>query len=233
VVLVFANQASYAQYSREELGAAVNNIIGYYSPQTNRTVMYDLTGMQAIHREGGSRGSSHDITALLSQPQAEPLVATIVHEATHQISFNCGLQTRLVSNPLWLSEGLANYFETPDLASSRSWSGIGNVNYIRFDRYIDNYHAGRIAPLAQMVGDDQLFRSPETAVDAYAQAWAWNYFLIKWKPKQYVAYVKMLSEKPLLGDDNPKKRLADFRKHFGADLAELEDEFYRRMSRVK
>lgn len=233
VVLVFSDKASYAEYSRAELGAAVGNVIGYYSPHTNRTVMYDLTGMQAVRREGSSRGSLHDITDLLSQPEAEPLVATIVHEATHQISFNCGLQTRLVANPLWLSEGLATFFETPDLASSRSWSGIGNVNYSRFDRYLDNHDAGRVTSLTRMIGDDQIFRDPETAVDSYAQAWAWNYFLIRWKPKEYAAYLKMLADKPLLVDDDPKKRLAEFRKHFGADLESLEAEFYRRMDRVK
>ncbi|HEX6961931.1 MAG TPA: DUF1570 domain-containing protein [Lacipirellula sp.] len=232
VVLVFADQASYARYSRDELGAALGNVIGYYSPNTNTTVMYDLTGMQAVRRAGGGRGSLHDITELLSRPQAEPLVATIVHEATHQISFNCGLQARMVSNPLWLSEGLAAYFETPDLTSSRSWSGIGNVNYARFDRFVANYEAGRVAPLVRMLGDDDLFRQPETAVDSYAQAWAWNYFLIKWKPKEYAAYLKMLSEKPLLVDDDPKTRVAEFRKFFGGDLKALEDEFYRRMSRV-
>ncbi len=233
VVLVFADQASYARYSRRELGGAVGNVIGYYSPQTNRTVMYDLTGMQAVRREGSSRGSSHDITALLSEPEAEPLVATIVHEATHQISFNCGLQTRLAPNPLWLSEGLATFFETPDLGSSRSWSGIGNVNYSRFERYVQNDDAGRVAPLARMIGDDQVFRDPETAVDSYAQAWAWNYFLIKWKPKEYAAYLKMLAAKPLLTEDAPRKRVAEFRKHFGDDLEKLEAEFYRRMGRVK
>jgi hypothetical protein len=233
IVLVFANQATYAQYSRDELGGAVGSVIGYYSPNTNKTVMYDLTGMQAVRREGGSRGSLHDISELLSQPEAEPLVATIVHEATHQISFNCGLQTRLVANPLWLTEGLACFFETPDLSSSRSWSGIGNVNYTRFERYVDNYEAGRVPPLARMISDDETFRAPDTAVDMYAQAWAWNYFLIKWKPKEYAAYLKMLADKPMLVDDDPRKRVAEFRKHFGEDLQALEAEFYRRMTRVK
>lgn len=233
VVLVFADQASYAQYAREELGGAVGNVIGYYSPHTNRTVMYDLTGMQAVRREGSSRGSLHDISALLSQPQAEPLVATIVHEATHQISFNCGLQTRLASNPLWLSEGLAMFFETPDLSSSRSWSGIGNVNYSRFDRYMDNADAGRVGSLLQMIGGDQPFREPATAVDSYAQAWAWNYFLIKWKPKEYAAYLKALAAKPPLVGDEARTRVQEFKQHFGQDLVELEAEFTRRMSRVK
>lgn len=233
VVLVFADQASYADYSKKDLGTSVSNIIGYYNLESNRIMMYDLTGMQALRQSVGARGSRHDITALLSQPQAEPLVATIVHEATHQIAFNCGLQKRMVANPYWLTEGLATFFETPDLASSRSWSGIGNVNYSRFDLFQDNYNAGKVLSLERMLSDDKLFTTPETAVDSYAQAWAWNYFLIRSRPKEYAAYLKQISEKPLLVEDKPGQRLVDFRRHFGDDLNSLEDNFYRSMNRVK
>ena len=230
-VLVFGDQASYAQYAKEDLGSAVSSVIGYYNLETNRIMMYDLTGMQALRREGFARGSLHDISELLSQPEAEPLVATIVHEATHQISFNCGLQTRLVDNPLWLSEGLAVYFETPDLSSSRSWSGIGRVNYPRWDRFRENVDAGRVPPLTQLIAGDELFRNPDTAVDAYAQSWAWNYYLIRWRPKEYAAYLKAIAAKPLLTADDRPARIAEFRKHFGVDLGKLEDEFYRQMER--
>ena len=232
-VLVFGDQASYAQYARPELGAAVANVVGYYSIMSNRIMMYDLTGMQALRQQDSRRGSLHDISELLSLPVAEPLVATIVHEATHQISFNCGLQTRLVENPLWLSEGLAVFCETPDLNSSRTWSGIGNVNYPRWDRFRNNEAASRVAPLERMIGDDKIFSSPDTAVDCYAQAWAWNFFLIRWHPKEYAAYLKSLAARPLLTPYPPKERLAVFREHFGDDLRELEEEFYRRMDRVK
>ena len=233
IVLVFADQQSYAQYARRDLGAAANSVIGYYSPESNRILMYDLTGMQALHAADSARGSKADVYALLTLPEAEPLVATIVHEAAHQISFNCQLQTRLADNPLWLSEGLAVVCETPDLNSSRSWSGIGKVNYARWDRFRDNVAANRHAPLARMLADDDLFRDGKTAVDSYAQAWAWNYFLMKWRPKPYAAYLKLLAAKPLLQDDKPAERVADFRQCFGEDLKALEDDFYRRMDRVK
>lgn len=232
VVLVFGDQASYARFAKADLGAAVSSVIGYYNLDSNRIMMYDLTGMQAIRKEGYGRGSLHDISAMLSQPEAEPLVATIVHEATHQIAFNCGLQKRLVDNPLWMSEGLAVYFETPDLSSSRSWTGVG-VNYARWDRFVDNVANGRTASIEQMVGDDELFRNPETAVDAYAQAWAWNYYLLKWRPKEYAAFIQAIAAKPLLVVDSRKERVAEFRKHFGNDLDKLEDDFFRRMDRVK
>lgn len=232
VVLVFANQQTYARHAKRELGDAVGNVIGYYSFASNRIVMYDLTGMQALKRAGGRRGSLRDISELLSVPAAEPLVATIVHEATHQISFNCGLQTREVDNPLWLSEGLAEFFETPDLSSSRSWSGVGKVNYSRWDRFRENYNSGRVFSLEQMIADDELFRDPKTAVDGYAQTWAWNYFLIRTQPKQYVAYLQAIAAKPLLRQDERRQRIADFQEHFGDDLNKLEANFHRFMSRL-
>jgi len=231
-VLVFSDKASYLRYAKEELGEAAGNAIGYYSFQTNRIVMYDLTGMQQLRRQNSRRGSLHDITALLSQREAAPLVATIVHEATHQIAFNSGLQTRFSPSPVWLSEGLAVYFETPDLSGSRSWGGIGKVNYARWDLYRKRVKAGKAIRLRQIVVDDKLFRDPRTAIDAYAAAWAWNYFLIKWHPKEYVAYLKTLAAKPQLVIYKKATRQSDFRKHFG-ELGELEEEFYRRMSRIK
>ena len=232
-VLIFGDEASYAAYARRDLGGPPGSIIGYYSIASNRVMMYDLTGMQALRSEADQRGSRHDITALLSLPAAEPLLATIVHEATHQISFNCGLQTRFVDNPLWLSEGMAVYFETPDLSSSRGWRGIGNVNYARWDRFRENEARGRNAPLARLIADDQLLRDPETAVDGYAQAWAWNYFLIRWRPDQYAAYLQDIAARPVLTAASPAERLAQFREHFGDDLDALQADFYRRMQRIR
>ena len=71
------------------------------------------------------------IARTLSQPEAAKTVATIVHEATHQIAFICGLHRRYADIPLWVSEGVAVYFETPDLGSSKGWSTIGAVNRAR------------------------------------------------------------------------------------------------------
>jgi len=160
-------------------------------------------------------------------------VATIVHEATHQIAFNCGLQKRFSDNPVWLAEGLAMFCETPDLFSNRSWSGIGKVNYERWDLYRNNANADRVDSLRSLIVDDSRFRNSRTAVDAYAEAWAWTYFLITWHTDEYVAYLNDIADKPLLTPAHKQARLADFTKHFGSDFAKLEDEFYRRMSRIE
>lgn len=232
-VVIFGDKASYLRYAREELGPAAGSAIGYYSLQSNRITMYDLTEMQSLRREESRRGSLHDISAMLSEPEAAPLVATIVHEATHQIAFNCGMQKRFADNPVWLAEGLAMFCETPDLYSNRSWSGIGKVNYERWDLYRDNANVGKVGTLRSLIVDDGRFRDPRTAVDAYAEAWAWTYFLITWHTDEYVAYLKEISEKPLLTSEDKQGRLADFARHFGGDFEQLEDDFYRRMSRVE
>ncbi len=232
-VVIFGDKASYLNYARDELGPAASSAIGYYSLQSNRITMYDLTEVQALRREETRRGSLHDITAMLSDPAAAHLVATIVHEATHQIAFNCGLQKRFADNPIWLAEGLAMFCETPDLLSNRSWGGIGKINYDRWDRYRENANADKVGSLRSMIVNDNVFRNPRTAVDAYAEAWAWTYFLITWHTDAYVAYLKEIAEKPLLMTTDEKQRLADFTRHFGNNFDKLEGEFYRRMSRIE
>ena len=235
-VVVFADRQSYDQASLEDLPAGTGNIVGFYSLRSNRINMFDLTGSEAVSKQAGAatnrRGSMREINQMLSQPAATPLVATVVHEATHQIAFNCGMQTRFADIPLWLCEGMAVYFEAPDLASRSGWQGIGRVNYPRLERFRANLASWHDGSLSEMLRDSKRFRDPHTALDAYADAWALNYYLIKYQPKAYTAYLKDLSEKRPLIDDDPKQRLAEFRKHFG-DLHKLEQDFLKQMSRVK
>jgi len=231
-VLVFADRQTYDTFSREDIPEGAGSIVGYYSLRSNRVNMFDLSGAEAVRTSGNRRGSLREINQMLSQPEAVPLVATIVHEATHQIAFNCGLQTRYADIPLWLCEGMAVYFEAPDLSSTRGWRGIGRVNYPRLNVFRRNMSQWRDGSLVGLIADDRRFRDPRTAPDAYADAWALNYYLIKYEPKAYVAYLQTLAEKPPLSDDGPPARLADFRQHFG-DPRDVEKQFLKQMSRVK
>jgi hypothetical protein len=232
VVTVFADRAAYDTASRDDLPGGTGSIIGFYSLRTNRVNMFDLTGAEAVRGAGARRGSTREINLMLSQPAAVPLVATIVHEATHQIAFNCGLQTRYADIPLWLCEGMAVYFEAPDLASTRGWRGIGKVNYPRLETFRRNLSRWNDRSLESLIVDDERFRNPRTAADAYADAWALNYYLIRYEPAAYTAYLKTLAAKPPLADDDRPTRLAEFRRHFG-DLDRLEENFLKQMSRLR
>ena len=231
VVLVYPDAESYAQASADELGGAAGSIVGYYNFATNRVSMYDLSGLERL-RSPGQRGSFKQISRMLASPAATPLVTTVVHEATHQIAFNCGLQTRYAELPLWLIEGMAVYFEAPDLSSGRGWRGIGKVNYPRLEVFRHNLPNWKAGTLASLVATSKRMRDPRTAGDAYADAWALNYFLIKHRSKQYTAYVKALSKKRALVVQTPDERLAEFREHFG-DLDKLQRELLAKMSRVR
>ena len=83
-----------------------------------------------------------------------------------------------------------------------------------------------------MLASDRPFRDSRTAVNAYADAWALNYYLIKYHPKEYTAYLKMLAQKPRLGKDGPERRLEEFCDSFG-DIRELERDFLKQMAKIK
>ncbi len=233
VALVFDTKASYARYAQAELGEATDSIIGYYSLRTNRVTMYDLTGIESLRQYGGRPSSSAQINRILSRPEAERTVATIIHEATHQLSFNCGLQTRYADIPLWVSEGIAVFFETPDLKSRRGWSTIGAVNRVRLVRFRQYLARRPDDSLKTLMSDDGRFRNVDTALDAYSEAWALNYYLIRHYPKQYVEYLQRLSTKQALMEDGPEQRADDFKAFFGDDLKALDVDFLRQMQRVR
>ncbi len=233
VALVFNDRKSYATYSKPELGDSASAIVGYYSLHTNRVTMYDLTGAQAVRRVGDRRGSTLQINSILARPQAAAMVATIIHEATHQLAFNCGLQIRFSDVPLWVSEGLAVYFETPDLGRGKGWSTIGAVNYNRLERfrkYLPNRPANS---LTSLIADDKRFRDPKQALDAYAEAWALNYHLIHRYPKQTTKYLQTIGSKRPLIPVTPEQRLADFREAYGQSLKQIDADFVRHLSQVR
>lgn len=233
VAIVFADQASYAAWSKPELGDAAGAIIGYYSLLSNRMTMYDLTGVEALRRPGNQRSTAEQINAMLTQPQAERTVATIIHEATHQVALNTGLQTRYADVPLWVSEGIAVYFETPDMKSLKGWGNIGGINRVRLAGFRDYLSRRPAESLESLLADDKRFRDTRTGNDAYAEAWALNYFLITKKSKQYYEYTAKLSKKPVLVWDTPEGRLNEFKASFGDDLQKLDAEFIRYMATLR
>ena len=217
VGLVFRDQASYLLYARQELDAAAESIIGYYSLHTNRIAMYDLTGAAV----GSGRGLR---SRILAARDAERMVATVIHEATHQLAFNSGLQSRAADVPVWLSEGIAMYFETPDLSSRKGWRSLGAVNPMRAYRY-DQYRIGRPADsLRTLLQDDTRFRHTGNAEDAYAEAWLLCHYLMRRHPEAFVHYIKTLARRKPQIPVSPDERIGDFLSTVAGDLESLDRE---------
>ena len=233
VVVVCGTRAAYEPLVRDDLGTAGAKIVGYYNLKTNRIMMRDLTGIEALRGARGQRITMSHINAMLSRPRAQQMVATVIHEATHQIAYNRGLHQRLSDIPFWVAEGLALYFETPDLRSSKGWSTIGKVNrsrLIQFRRYL------RKRPresLLTLITADTRFRDPKQVLDTYAESWALTYYLMRTKPKQYQAYLKVLAQKKPLIWDTPEDRLEQFKKAFGSDLAKFDKDWLRYVQKIR
>lgn len=208
VAIVFADRASFEAYAREELGQASQTVIGYYNLETNRMITFYV-------------------------PDAERNVATLVHEATHQLAYNTGLQTRFADNPMWVSEGLAVFFESPNFNNPSGWQGAGRVNRVNLLRFHDYVPRRGPTSLATLLSEDDRFRDPATAADAYSEAWAFTYFLMRTQKKEYIDFLKGLSRGKPLAQKNRLERIQQFEKALGVDLPTLDRKFMNFMSTVQ
>ena len=213
-VIVLADRAQFERFAATVDGVDPAVSQGFYSPQTNRVVLYDFAGGTPAPRGRADRAR------VIAQRQQN--VATVVHEATHQLAYNAGLHTRFADNPVWLTEGLAMYAETPVRGSARGWAGPGKINPVRLRQFrAFAERAGGTNPLPALLGTDDASRDPATVLDAYAASWALVYFLSEERTDAFAAYLKTIAAKRPLMFGTPDERLAEFRAAFGDDLDAL------------
>jgi hypothetical protein len=220
VALILKDERSFLAYGAS-LGHDLRGTVGFYDISSNRVVFFDFSG-GANERDLRSR-----MTGAAKQ------VATVIHEATHQMAFNTGLQTRLADNPLWLTEGLAMYFETPDLSTDKGWKTIGAVNDLRLGQFRADLGRRPADSLSTLIADDSRFTDPERMGSAYAESWVLTHYLIKTRAADYSRYMREVGRKPRLVFDTREERLAEFRAVFGDSLEKLDKEFLKYASRLR
>ena len=224
VALIFETQDDYIQFASKEFAGA-QNTIGYYHQETNRLASYDLTGIQGLIPPKAQVMRAELINQIVSRPQGERLIATIIHEVCHQLSYNSGLQVRLGDNPLWVSEGLATFFETPDLSTPNGWAGIGKLNKHNYMNLANYLPTRTNDSLELLLMDDNRLRKGETMESSYAEAWGLTFYLLKSKPKQFASYLERLRKKQPGSRSSPKERIELFRECFGDDLKKIDRDF--------
>ncbi|MGI9471842.1 MAG: DUF1570 domain-containing protein [Rubripirellula sp.] len=208
VALVLKDHRSFLTHARGEIGETANSVIGYYHLGSNRMTTFNV-------------------------PDWERNVATIIHEATHQLAYNCGMQRRFADNPMWVSEGLATFFESPDRRNPGKWRSIGRVNQVNLMRWHKYFPNRPAESLATLLADDMRYRNGGTATAAYAEGWALTYFLIKTKRKEYVAYLRMLSAGKPAVEKTKRQRITEFETAFGMKLVDMDKAFVTYMRRVR
>jgi hypothetical protein len=113
------------------------------------------------------------------------------HELTHAL-----LHSVLKEVPLWLDEGLAEFFETPP-----DWQG---VNYNHLDLMQRNPNRPFKPDLARL---EQLSQVQQMNPSEYREAWAWVHLMLRDKPEAkavLVSYLQALRTAPAAGPLGPK-----------------------------
>ncbi|MEM9943997.1 MAG: DUF1570 domain-containing protein, partial [Planctomycetota bacterium] len=223
------SRSNYQAYMDRELGPG-QQMVAYYNIQNNRVTMFDLTSEYA--RDKGEL-SERRIEQILGSPGAVSMVATMIHEATHQLIFNRGIQSRFSDSPLWLHEGLAMYFEAPNLKSKRGWQRPGLVFDERLLLFRQRLANRQPQTIENLVSSNQFFEDPNQSLGAYAESWALVHFLVNRRSKEFTAYMKFMGKKKPLVEDSSDQRLSEFKQFFGESIEELENDFLKYIRRLR
>ncbi len=248
VAIVFGSQAEFRDYCGKDEMLWSDDLRGYYSLKSNRVALYEDEGLKnsvTATKDGSSGSGKHDrrrtaaevsgasaeLSALMKTVAGET-ANTIVHEATHQVGFNIGIHSRLGNTPGWVIEGLATVLEAPGLRMRGKSTTEQKINSERLEWFNEEYETRRQpGDIAKMIATEDMFRNQ--ALDAYSSAWALTYFLTEnpARARQFVLYLKMLSERDPLNAYPPEDRLKDFQSVFG-DISRLEVDFLRSLERL-
>ena len=206
VVVMFRTEAEFQSYQRMPAG-----VVAYYNILDNRVVMYEESRLRNVKRELAIQQS----------------ISTIAHEGAHQILHNIGVQKRLSRWPMWLSEGLAEFYAPTTFGKRLKWKGAGQVNDMRMfelELYLKSRDSDQ--PDGQMI--EHTVSAGRLTSTGYASAWSLTHFLAKTRRADFNAYVHEISQLgPLetLGEmvapGVVPANLDLFHQHFGADLGAL------------
>jgi len=143
-----------------------------------------------------------------------------LHEATHQLAFNTGIQTRAVDYPLWLTEGLATGFEAQSKEGAR---GPGAVNAFRIDSLRQALKDNKLVGLKTFLTATPDLKDGAAASLFYAQSWSLFHFLYRSDRAGLEKYLSsLLAQKPgvRLGPQEQSRLFCDA---FGGDLDAIEE----------
>lgn len=192
-VVVFRDETSYKPFLPEYKGKKRENIAGYFV--SNRDINY-IT-----------------INAELLDEQLYPL-ATIFHEYTHLI-----LDANLKNIPVWLHEGLAEYYETLKVEDDGKKVIIGSPQ---------SYHAlllreKPLIPLKEMFAVDhnsKAYNEGNRASIFYAESWALIHYMLQGENGKYAKLLPVFMGRLTEGDD-PETA---FTQTFQMSLKQMEDQ---------
>ena len=116
------------------------------------------------------RGQDRDFIVLSGQERARNLTGIAYHELTHYF-----LSRAVVNRPVWLSEGLAEYFSTADIRNDEIVLGALSPERLQLLR------TERLLPLEELFAVDSsspYYNESRKANVFYAESWAFIYYMM-------------------------------------------------------
>lgn len=225
-VLIFAAVADFEAYAGQlhpEISFA--DTPGFYTVRDNLVLLQDLTRDRSLRTTAAIRRSLAD----------QPLqVATIIHEAVHQLAFNTGVQVRMADNPVWFAEGFSLCFEQPSLRTPLLWMRPNLVNARHHAEFLRISEDSALPiPLADLIRKDALFQQSGTAAAAYAESWALVTWLVRERPEQLGKWIERLRQQKPLEPVTAAERSALFVDVFGVPPGELEIQITKDVRRLR
>ena len=204
-VVIFRTRKQFDKFSDVS-----DSITGYYHIINNYVVLYEES---EIIIEQGHSGTNE-------------ILSTVAHEGVHQTLANIGVQPRLAVWPVWITEGLAEYFSSTEEKEELTWKGVGQVNDLR-RAALEPYVSSRRNPDGEFI--IRAVKSERLSTAGYAAAWGLVHLLMDRSPLTFLEYVRDLSlrlpmdnPKPSQGNEVPEAELELFQKYFRKDYASLE-----------
>ncbi len=200
VVVMFSTDDEFQAYRQMSPG-----IVAYYNGINNQVVMYERSRLVEVSPD-------------LAVKQA---VAVVAHEGCHQIFANIGVQQRLSDWPMWISEGLPEYFSPTSVDKGVRWKGVGIVNDLRM-KEIDGYlkENGKQVKPGQV--SSETIKAERLTSTGYAFAWGLTHFLAERRKEKFAGFLREVVEQPPLVSLTSEQSEKLFQKHFGDDVPALE-----------
>lgn len=215
VVIAFATEDQYQAFERMPPG-----VIAYYDTTANHVTLFERSKLSEAAPEVAIKNA----------------ISTIAHEGVHQILHNIGVQQRLSKWPMWLSEGLPEFFAPTSVDQNARWKGLGATNDLRMKEVVEDVRKsvplGRGNRLERLVSLDQL-----DSLD-YAYSWSLIHMLArKHRSALFACILEASQSQPLnylANRSDPSQPTSElFQKHLGRDFADLETELNRHLASLR
>jgi hypothetical protein len=201
-VVVFSNAEDFLAYAAAPAALAHGGLAGYCHLKTdeNGNTFYEL--VTYVH---------------------DNLWQVLAHEGFHQfLGYELGLEV-----PVWLNEGMAQYFETSYVGNGRLHTGLISKPKLRVAQYL--FGAGRGLSISELLQMDRATFYANAQV-TYPMSWALVYYLMTRDGSSYSnsRFRRYLQDLKFNRDD-----IASFQRRFGRDSYQWESDFQRYMLRLQ